>query len=197
MNRRLIIAFAFMFIFTICTSAYGVVLAKMEPTLYWFVVPAGNITEPKTIRGPGPPITVSPIKVDIDQFHPLKKIFNPSVVQIGTHWIYNYGKTPVRIRMELVNVPPDIQVKWDLSANFPYDETTHTFTKPLMPGQRIDGLVFHWEFHIPLYYMDEPVIYRGGVKLIDADTNNVLTFIPIEIVRGSVSQSYGGVSCCG
>ncbi|RZN55215.1 MAG: hypothetical protein DSO09_03060 [Candidatus Methanomethylicota archaeon] len=186
MNKKVVIAFLFMFLLTISTGVYGVILSNTEPTLFWFAVPAGNITEPKVLRGPGPPINLTPIKVDIDRFTPLKKFFNPNVVEIGTHWIYNYGKKPVILRIELINCT--LPVKWDVSANFPFDEKTHTFTKPLMPGQRIDGLVFHWIFEIPPELMNKPIIYQGGVKLIDANTGEVLTFIPIEIVRGELMR---------
>lgn len=194
MNKKVVLAFSIMFLITIGVSVCGTVLSDMEPTHFRFAVPAGNVTKPITLRGAGPPITLTPIRIDIDQFTPLKKLLNPNAVRIATHWIYNLGKKPVRIHLELVNC--NIPVEWSVSANYPYDEKTHTFTKPLMPGKSIDGLVLDWTFEIPPYYMDEPIIYHGGLKITDADTGDLLTFIPIDIVRGGVGQSKGGAGCC-
>jgi len=42
--------------------------------------------------------------------------------------------------------------------------------------------------------MDEQIIYQGGLKVIDADTKQVLTFIPIIIGHGQ--EIVGGVADC-
>jgi hypothetical protein len=44
--------------------------------------------------------------------------------------------------------------------------------------------------------MDEQVIYDGGLLILDADSGQPLTFIPIKIVRGGTTVPQGGVGSC-
>jgi hypothetical protein len=69
------------------------------------------------------------------------------VEAISTHWIYNAGKKPVRIRIELADL--HIPVAWKVNANFPYDERSRTFLRPLAPGASIPNLAIDWVFQVP------------------------------------------------
>jgi hypothetical protein len=62
-----------------------------------------------------------------------------------------------------------------------------------MPGSSIHNLGIDLIFQIP--DNDDPLVYNGGLLLIDADTGMNLTVIPIKIGRGQAS--FGGASCCG
>jgi hypothetical protein len=185
------IAFLAMFLVTIVAGAYAQSFGANEIVHFWLAVPAGVVSEPTVLRGAGPPVSLSPLQIDLDQRGFLKNTFQPNVEALSTHWIYNLGKKPVKIRMELVNVT--IPVKWEVNANFEYDPETHTFTQPLMPGSSIPNLGIDWIFQIP--DNDDPLVYNGGLLLIDADTGMNLTVIPIKIGRGQAS--FGGASCCG
>ena len=191
--QRMAVALLLMFIITIAAGAYGAAIGKSEMVHFWVAFPAGNVAKPMVLRGPGPPISLSPVTIDLDSRGALKNLLNPNFEAISTHWIYNYGKKPVRVKLELVNC--SIPVRWEVGAGLPYDPETRTFTEPLMPGKSISNLGIDWIFEIPPNYMYEAVIYKGGLQIIDADNGQVLTFIPIEIVRGGVSS--GGGSCCG
>lgn len=185
------IAFLAMFLVTIVAGAYAQSFGANEIVHFWLAVPAGLVSEPTVLRGAGPPVSLSPLQIDLDQRGFLKNTFQPNVEALSTHWIYNLGKKPVKIRLELVNVT--IPVKWEVNANFEYDPETHTFTQPLMPGSSIPNLGIDWIFQIP--DNNDSLVYNGGLLLIDADTGMNLTVIPIKIGRGQAS--FGGASCCG
>lgn len=188
-----------MFSITVIAGFYAESIGKNEIVHFWIATPAGNVTEPMVLRGAGPPINLSPLVIDLDQRGILKNLIQPNIEAISTHWVYNLGKKPVKIRMELENCT--IPVKWEVNSNFPYDPITQTFTQPLMPGNSIPNLGIDWIFEIPkdpslnMWSNGALIYYHGGLKLIDADSGEMLTFIPIIIARGVVA--YGGASCCG
>ncbi len=192
MRKTVLIAFVAMFIITLSAGVYAAAFGKSEMVHFWVAFPAGNVTEPMTLRGAGPPISMAPIIIDLDERGVLKNTLNPKIEAFSTHWIYNLGKKPVRVQLELANTT--FPVEWSVNSNLPYNETTHTFTGLLYPGQSIKNLGIDWYFRIPDYYMDEQIIYQGGLRIIDADTKQVLTFIPIIIGRGQ--EIVGGVADC-
>lgn len=194
-----IFGFILMAAVTFGAGAYAQQLGKTELIHFWIATPAGNVTQPITMRGAGPPVSMAPLSIDLDQRGIMKRLIQPDIEGIGTHWIYNLGKKPVKIRLELVNC--SIPVEWKVNANYPYDPETHTFTKPLSPGSSIPNLGIDWIFRIP---KDDPsyvytasgavIIYNGGLRVTDADTGELLTFIPITIGRGT--SNLGSASCC-
>ncbi len=183
---------------TIGAGAYAQGYGKNEIIHFWVATPAGNITTTQVLRGAGPPITVSPINIDLDDRGILKKIIQPNIEALSTHWIYNLGKEPVKIKMELVDCI--LPVAWEVSANYPYDPQTHTFTKPLSPGNSIPNLGIDWIFDLPSRESamadGDGIVYNGGLLLSNADTGQRLTFIPIRIGYGGVENFAGGYSCC-
>lgn len=186
-----------MIIVTVGAGAYAQDYGKNEILHFWLAVPAGDVTEPKVLRGAGPPVSLSPIAIDLDSRGLLKKLFQPGVESLSTHWIYNLGKKPIRVQMELVNC--SIPVEWEVSANFPYDPQTRTFTQMLPPGSSIQNLGIDWIFHLPsreTAFEDGKMglVYNGGLMLSNADTGEKLTFLPIKIGYGQ--ESFGGSSCC-
>ncbi|MEM3040275.1 MAG: hypothetical protein QXO54_05670, partial [Candidatus Methanomethylicaceae archaeon] len=131
-------AFIIMFCITIYSGVYANSLSKAEIVHFWVAVPAGNVTEPITLRGAGPPINMAPIIIDLDARGLPKNLLNPNIEAISTHWIYNLDKRPHKLGLDLLNVT--FPVEWEVRADWPYDPATHTFTKPLPPGQRIPSL---------------------------------------------------------
>lgn len=191
---RIIVGFVIALLFTLYAGIYAAEVRDSEIVHFWIAVPAGNVTKPMTIYGAGPPIKMAPLVINLDERGILKKLIQPNIEAISTHWIYNVGKKPLKIGLELVNA--NIPIEWEVKANWPYDPIKHIFTEPIPPGGRIPHLSIDWYFIIPNYYMDEKVIYDGGLLIYDADSGQPLTFIPIKIVRGE-SSSLGGGSCCG
>jgi hypothetical protein len=74
-----------------------------------------------------------------------------------------------------------------VQADFGYDPETRTFTQPLQPGKSIPALAMDWDFDIPQEKLHNPVVYNGGLRFTDADTGELLTFLPIRIVNGDLS----------
>jgi len=196
MKTKYVLGFVLVMGITLSLGAYSATLGKSELVHFWVAVPAGNVTAPMVLRGAGPPISMSPIVIDLQSRGVLKNLLQPQLEGLSTHWIYNLGKKPVKIKLNLANVPPDITVDWEVNSGFEYDASTHTFKTPLYPGGSIPNLGIDWIFHIPAYYMDEPVVYNGGLEVIDADTGVVLTSIPIKFVNGAASSNFTpGGSC--
>ncbi len=123
------LAFITIFCLTIYSGVYARLLSKSEIVHFWVAVPAGNVTEPKTLRGAGPPINMVPIIIDLDARGLPKKLLNPNVEAISTRWIYNLDKRSHKLGLDLLKVP--FPVEWEVRSDWPYDSTTHTFTKPL------------------------------------------------------------------
>jgi len=109
----------------------------------------------------------------------LKKLLQPGVVKIGSHRIKNVGSRSYVVRLELVNVPEGVEVTWETNQ-LAWDDATKTLRRPLRPGERFG---MGWIFHIPEELRGKPVIYDGGVRVIDAETGEQLAFLPIKIVN--------------
>jgi hypothetical protein len=194
MNKQLaIVGFLAMIGIVLLAGSYAADYGQAEMVHFWTAVPGGNITTTTTLRGVGMPVTMSPIFIDLDERGALRDYITPQVEAISTHWIYNLGKTPVRIKMELINLT--VPVRWEVQGNMAYDPENHTFAELIMPGGSVQNLGIDWYFYIPAYYMDEQIVYMGGLLLSNADTGQGLTFIPITIGRGTPVYSSGG-GCC-
>jgi hypothetical protein len=199
MVKRAFVAMGFfaMLLLTIGAGAYSSDYGKHEMVHFRLAVPAGEVNESKVIRGAGAPVEMAPIRIDLAKRGLPKNIFNREIEGISTHWISNVGKKPVRIRMELVNSTTPI--RWEVNANLAYDPATRTFTEPLPPGKSIPNLGLDWFFDVPDSFSDgvddgTTLIYDGGLALSDADTGELLTFLPITIGRGLDAQ--GGAAAC-
>lgn len=185
-NKWVAVGVVLMFTVTMGASAYAYNYGKAELYHFWVAAPAGNVTAPMVMRGPGPPLNLAPVAIDLAQRGFLKNFLQPNIEGLSTHWIYNYGFRPVRIQMELTNLT--IAVKWEVNCNHPYDPINHTFTAPLGVGKSILNLGIDWIFDIPSEMLGQDIIYNGGLKLTDADTHALLTFIPIAIGNNLASN---------
>lgn len=187
MSRRSFLGFTGTFAGTLAASGYAAGLDRTEIVHFWIAVPAGHVDRPKVLASAGRPLRLAPVTIDLDKRGALKRWLQPDLEGLSTHWIVNTGKKPVRVRMELVNAT--LPIHWKVNANFPYDPQTRTFLQPLMPGASIPNLAIDWMFEIPRDGGSElpcggRMAYSGGLKLSDADSGELLTFIPITIGRG-------------
>ncbi|MBP1929487.1 hypothetical protein J2741_002034 [Methanolinea mesophila] len=189
----IIIAVLFTFFLTLGAAAYASDFGKSEMVHFKVAVPGGVISKSTIVRGGGAPIEMAPIMIDLQQRGNLKKVLNPDIEGISTHTITNVGKTPVRIRVELVNI--SIPVRWEMSANLPYDPDTRTFLEPLPPGESVGNLGIDWFFQIPGDRLYNEVVCEGGLLFSDADSGEMLTFLPITIVNGKDTVNTTGGEC--
>jgi len=194
MNRMAVIGAVAIFLITLGAGVYAQGYGQAEMFHFRVAVPAGTIVNSTTIRGAGAPVAMAPIIIDLQQRGLPRYVVRPDLEAISTHTITNVGKKPVRIRMELTNL--DFPVEWDINANHPYDPASRTFTEPLLPGQSIKNLGADWFFYIPAERLHDPVVYNGGLKLTDADTGELLTFLPIQIVNGKAAAGSTPLECC-
>ncbi len=152
---------------TLGSSYYSAHLGKSEMFHFWVFFPAGR----------GPP--ASPIEIHVNQQGFLKRILDPWVVALSTHWIINTGDKPYIVGLQLVNCT--FPVEWEVNAGIPWDPETKSFTQPLGPGESVPYLGIDWFFHVPKEIRPQRIWYDGGLAVIDSETGDTLSFIPITI----------------
>jgi hypothetical protein len=139
----------------------------------------------KQLDGSG--IFVRPIVINVDQRGILKKIFNPGVEGLSTHWLDNIDIKPHRIGMKFTNI--NTEVEWDVHAGIPWDPETKTFKVPIDPGERVPDLGVDWLFFFTPEVMAKEVWYDGGLIIYDADTNETLTTIPVKFQKSTATSN--------
>ena len=55
----------------------------------------------------------------------LKRLLNPNVEGLSTHWLDNIDNEAHRIGLKFTD--PSVEIEWDVHAGIPWDEETHTF----------------------------------------------------------------------
>ena len=175
---------------TIAGLIYGSgVYAKntLNPTelSHFFVpFPAGMVTRPMTVKKiDGGGIFVRPITIDVSKRGILKRLLNPGVEGLSTHWLDNIDIKSHRIGMKFTNTE-NITVKWDVNAAIPWNDETHQFEEATGSGERIRDLGVDWLFFFPAEVRARDVWYQGSLIIYDADTNENLTVIPIKFQNG-------------
>ena len=159
-------------------------LNPTELSHFFVPFPAARVVRPMTVKTAdgSRSIFVRPITINVDQRGILKRLINPGVEGLSTHWLDNIDSKPHRIGMKFTNV--NFEVKWDVHAGIPWDEQTHTFEVPIGPGERVQDLGVDWLFFFPPEVRAKPVWYDGSLVVYDADTNETLTTIPIKFQQG-------------
>lgn len=181
------------FLLTIGAGVYAQEYGRAEMVHFQVAVPAGTITGSTDVKGAGQPVTMAPITINLAGRGLPKVLFNGAIEGISTHRIINAGKKPVRVRMEMIN--STIPVRWEVQANHPYDEESRTFTEPLPPGEAIQNLAIDWYFEIPPANLYNPVVYGRGLRFTDADSGELLTFLPIRMVNGDQAPDTTAGAC--
>lgn len=187
MWRRIVfsaIAFAIISVIIFGSSVYAKSTLNTSELVHFFVpFPAGKVTRPTTVSSPsGEKIFVRPITINVDERGILKRVFNPAIEGLSTHWLTNIDTRPHRIGMKFTNI--NVPVDWDVGARIPWDEATRTFGVAVAPGDSIMDLGVDWLFHFPSEVRAKQVWYDGTLVVFDADTNESLTIIPIKFIKG-------------
>ncbi|MDD4859678.1 MAG: hypothetical protein PHR56_05680 [Dehalococcoidales bacterium] len=165
-------------------------LNPTELSHFFVPFPAGKVVRPMTVNKPdGGSIFVRPITINVDQRGILKRIFNPAVEGLSTHWLDNIDSKPHRIGMKFTNVT--FEVEWDVNAAIPWDDAKHEFEVAVGPGERIRDLGVDWLFFFPPEVRAKDVWYDGSLVVYDADTGETLTTIPIKFQKSTASTSSG------
>ena len=167
-------------------------LNPTELSHFFVPFPAGRVVRPMTVDNPitGGSIFVRPITINVDQRGILKRIFNPGVEGLSTHWLDNIDTKPHRIGLKFTNV--NFKVRWDINAGIPWNEETRTFDVAIGPGERVPDLGVDWLFFFPPEIRAQDVWYDGSLIVYDADTNETLTTIPIKFQKSTVPATSEG-----
>ena len=163
-------------------------LNPTELSHFFVPFPAGKVVRPMTVKQlDGSGIFVRPIVINVDQRGILKRIFNPGVEGLSTHWLDNLDTKPHRIGMKFTNV--NIEVEWDVNAGIPWDPETKTFKVPIGPGERVPDLGVDWLFFFTPEVMAQDIWYDGSLVVYDADTNETLTTIPVKFQKNTAKSN--------
>ncbi len=159
-------------------------LNPTELSHFFVPFPAGRVVKPMTVENPaGGSIFVRPMTINVDKRGILKRVLNPAVEGLSTHWLDNIDTKPHRIGMKFTNV--NVEVEWDVHAGIPWNEETRTFDVAIGPGERVPELGVDWLFFFPPEVRAKDVWYDGSLVVYDADTNETLTTIPVKFQKST------------
>jgi hypothetical protein len=160
-------------------------LNPTELSHFFVPFPAGRVVRPMTVKTAdgNRSIFVRPIVIDVDRRGILKRLINPGVEGLSTHWLDNIDTKPHRVGMKFTNLNVDIE--WSVNAGIPWNEETRTFDVAIGPGERVPDLGVDWLFFFPPEVRQKPVWYDGSLVIYDADTNETLSTIPIRFQKGA------------
>lgn len=119
--------------------------------------------------------------VDVGQQGVLKRTLQPNFLSISSHWLRNVGTQPYRIRLEMEMC--DLEMEW-LTFERDWDQETQTSTRYVEPG---DSFNMDWFFTIPPEQRNQSTICDGELRVIDADSDEVLTDLPVQIVNSAAN----------
>ncbi len=117
------------------------------------------------------------IVVDVGKQGFVKRALQPSFLSLSTHWLRNVGTQPYRIRLDMELC--DMDLEW---ATFErdWDPVTKTSTRAIDPGEAFN---MDWYFSIPHRYRNQDIICEGQLSVFDAETQSLLTALPVGITN--------------
>jgi hypothetical protein len=119
--------------------------------------------------------------VDVGQQGLIKRTLQPNFISISSHWLRNVGTQPYRIRIEMDMC--DLETEW-LTFEAAWDQATQSSTRYIEPG---DTFNMDWFFRIPPEQRNQTVICDGELRVIDADSQALLTDLPVKIVNSAAN----------
>ena len=167
---------------TFFSSAYSQRVLNATELVHFFVpFPAGRVTRPQALPRPGGrPIFVRPIVIDAGRRGLLKRLIDPGLEGLSTHWLVNLDSRPHRIGLRFTNV--DVPLRWEVGAGLPWDPETKTFKAALGPGESVPDLGIDWIFEFSEERRARDVWYDGTLVVFDADSGEELTIIPVRFL---------------
>lgn len=119
----------------------------------------------------------------------IKRILQPNVVNLSSHWVKNVGDRPRRVRFEAEGMP--YPLKW-ASLERSWDERTRSIGRVLAPG---DTVTVDWYVTLPDPLPPGDVLVDSRIVVYDADSGERLTALPIRFVRDAAAAAKAG-DCC-
>ena len=119
--------------------------------------------------------------VDVGQQGVLKRTLQPNLLSISSHWLRNVGTQPYRIKLEMEMC--ELEMEW-LTFERDWDQESQSSTRYIEPG---DSFNMDWFFTIPPEQRNQEMICDGELRVIDADSDEVLTDLPVQIVNSAAN----------
>jgi hypothetical protein len=117
--------------------------------------------------------------VDVGREGLIKRLLQPRFVSISSHWLRNVGTQAYRIRLEMDLC--DLEPEWE-TFETAWDPVAHATTRYIEPG---DSFNMDWYWHIPKESFGRSVICEGELRILDADTDQLLTDLPVRIINSA------------
>ena len=122
------------------------------------------------------------IVLDVGKEGTLKRIFQPGLINLSTHWLRNVGVKPYQIQLEMDLC--GFETEWE-THEASWDLVTKMSTGMIEPGEVFN---MDWYFHIPPEDFNQPVVCKGGLEVFDAETGESLTKLPITIINSRAQE---------
>lgn len=170
------------------SSAYAKNVLNPSELMHFFVpFPAGKVVKPVTVAKPnGGTVFTRPVVINMDERGIFKRIFNPGVEGLSTHWLINVDSKPHRIGLKLTEA--SFPIEWEVGSGISWDSQSQTFAEAIGPGEGIPDLGIDWLFHFSAEAMAKNVWYEGTLVVFDADSGENLTTIPIKFQKGGANE---------
>jgi hypothetical protein len=139
--------------------------------------------------GEGAMGTSGRVIVDLANTGFIKQVLQPNEINLSSHWVKNVGDRPRRIRLEAEGVT--YPLRWD-SMERTWDGRTRTIGRALAPGESV---TVDWYLTLPRP-VPTGVLVDSHIIVIDADTGERLTEMPIHIVNGAAAAAAARAGDC-
>lgn len=126
--------------------------------------------------------TEGQVLIDIGQEGWLKRITQPQFFNLSSHWIRNVGVKPYKIHLEMDLC--DFELEWE-TPEAAWDQATQSTTRYIEPGKTFN---MDWYFDIPPEAIRQAVVCKGQLEVLDAETGDSLTILPIFILNSQARQ---------
>lgn len=117
------------------------------------------------------------IILDVGKEGLLKRAFQPRYINLSSHWIRNVGVKPYQIQLGMDLC--DMELDWE-THEASWDPGSKTSTRQIEPGEVFN---MDWYFWIPPEYFSRNVVCEGTLHVLDAQTQDTLSVLPITIIN--------------
>jgi hypothetical protein len=121
------------------------------------------------------------IVIDVGHQGLLKRALQPNYLSISTHWLRNVGTQPYQIKLAMDMCDWDLQ--W-VTFERDWDPEALVSTRFIDPG---DTYNMDWFFTIPEEQRAHQTICEGRLDVYDAETDALLTELPIKILNSKAN----------
>jgi len=123
------------------------------------------------------------IVVDLGRQSFIKRMVQPNYISVSSHWVRNVGTRPYTVRVESDLCGLDYKYE---SFESSWNNDTATLDRPIPPGETFN---LDWYIRIPEERRSDEIICSGEIRIVNAETDDVLTRLPLSIVNTEAGES--------